>query len=91
MATIPTDHHIAANLILKDTLAGLKQPKNVSEHVIAQTAGLQEKTPVMDGILKDTLQGIGHKETSELSKAKGPKPKTVPRRMGQVPYAGPKY
>ena len=91
MATIQTDQHFKTNLILKDTLGGLKQPRGVSEHLVAQTAGLQEKSPVMDGVLKDTLQGIGHTNTSELRKAKGPKAKTVPKRYGQVPYSGPKY
>ena len=91
MATLATDSHISTNLMIKDTLTGLKAPKGQPEHLIAQTAGLQEKSPLMDGVLTDTLQGIGHRETSELSKSKQPKPKTVPKRTGQIPYNGPKY
>ena len=91
MATVKTNDSIKTNLIVKDTLAGLQQPKGHLEHLVAQTAGLQEKSPVMDGVLKDTLQGIGHKETSELRKAPQPKPRTVPKRYGQIPFSGPKY
>ena len=90
MATFKTNDSVKTNLLVKDTLVGVKSGSHM-ESLVAQTAGLQLKSPVMDGVLEDTLQGIGHKETSELSKAKQPKPRTVPKRMGQIPYSGPKY
>lgn len=59
-------------------------------------AGLVEKTTgegvnaVLSGILVDTKPGRG-KVVDSVMKSHEPKPKTMPRSSGQIPYAGKKY
>lgn len=59
-------------------------------------AGLIEKTQgegvnaVLSGILVDTKPARG-KVVDSVMKSNEPRPKTIPRTMGQVPYAGKKY
>jgi hypothetical protein len=59
-------------------------------------SGLIEKTTgegvgaILSGILVDTKPGRG-KVVDSVMKSNEPKPKTMARSMGQVPYAGKKY
>ncbi len=59
-------------------------------------AGLIEKTTgegvnaVLSGILVDTKPSRA-KVVDSVMKSHEPRPKTIPRSMGQIPYAGKKY
>lgn len=59
-------------------------------------AGLIEKTQgegvnaVLSGVLVDTKPARA-KVVDSVMKSHEPKPKTMPRTMGQIPYAGKKY
>ena len=59
-------------------------------------AGLIEKTrgdglgAVLSGVLTDT-KPTRAKVVDSVMKSSGPRPKTIPRSFGQVPYAGKKY
>ena len=62
---------------------------------MAHMAGLIEKTQgegvraALSGILVDTKPRS--KVVDSVMKSSEPKPKTIPRTLGQVPYAGKKY
>lgn len=60
-------------------------------------SGLIEKTQgegvnaILSGILVDTKPPSRAKVVDSVMKSNEPKPKTMPRSMGQVAYAGKKY
>ena len=60
-------------------------------------AGLIEKTQgegmrgVLSGVLPHTKPMAARKVVDSVMKVRGDKPKTLPRTLGQVPFAGKKY
>jgi hypothetical protein len=60
-------------------------------------AGLIEKTQgdgvrgVLSGVLMHTKPMAARKVVDNVMKSSGPRPKTIPRTLGQVPFAGKKY
>ena len=79
-------------MFVSDTKVGKMMPihEKYLPGLISQTTGIPREKPVMDGVLEDTKQGVKDKDVPELHKVHH-KSHTQPKRMGQVPYAGPKY
>lgn len=79
-------------LFVTDTMVGLD--KEVREkhldQLISNTTGVQAGSPVMAGIITDTMVGMPKDDTETVHKVAKPS-KTEPKRFGQVPFAGPKY
>ena len=70
-------------------------PKDVHmrglDRLISQTTGTPREKPMMEGVLTSTVPA-DRKDTPEYHKVpKHEQGKTKAARMGQVPYAGPKY
>ena len=68
---------------------GVHEMKHLS-NILSNTTGIQGGSPVMEGVLTSTKQGLVDEYVPKLHKVHE-KSKTQPKRMGQVPYAGPKY
>ena len=82
---------VNTGIFVTNTMVGVQKPvheKNLG-YLIANTMGGQG-TPMMDGVLTDTKQGVRSMNVPEIHKVSG-KGKTQPKRMGQVPFAGAKY
>ena len=84
---------IMASGIIKNTMAN--SPKDIKEkhldRLIANTTGIPREKPIMDGVLTSTVPS-GRKDVPELHKVSSHDVgKTKTKRMGQVPFAGPKY
>lgn len=78
--------------ILHDTM--MNAPKDIKEKhlagLVSKTTGVPMGSPVMSGVLEKTI--TGRKEVPEIHKvAKADVGKTKTKRMGQVPFMGPKY
>jgi len=70
-------------------------PKDVHmkglDRLISQTTGVPREEPIMEGVISATVPAH-MKDTPEYSKVpSGEVGKTQSKRMGQVPYGGPKY
>ena len=79
--------------IIHNTMAN--SPKDVKEkhldRLISQTTGTPREKPIMDGVLTSTVP-TSRKDVPELHKVPSHDiGKTKSKRMGQVPYQGPKY
>ena len=61
------------------------------DRLISQTTGTPREKPMMEGVISATVPA-DRKDTPEYHKVpKHEQGKTKAMRMGQVPYAGPKY
>ena len=59
--------------------------------LVSNTTGVLEEKPIMEGVITSTVPA-GMKDTPEYHKVPAHDVgKTKAKRMGQVPYAGPKY
>jgi len=59
--------------------------------LVANTTGIIEQKPIMSGVIQSTIP-VGRKMTPEYHKVPAADVgKTKSKRMGQVPYQGPKY
>ena len=79
--------------IIHDTKAHM--PRDVKEahldRLITNTTGIPREKPIMEGVLASTIPSH-MKAVPEFHKVpKHDVGKTKSKRMGQVPYAGPKY
>lgn len=79
--------------IIHDTMKNA--PRDIKEkhldRLISQTTGVPKGKPIMDGIIASTIPKH-MKDVPELHKVPSHDVgKTKAKRMGQVPYAGPKY
>ena len=79
--------------IIKDTK--IHSPKDVKEKhldaLISKTTGIPREKPIMSGIIDSTIPKH-MKDVPELQKVPAKDVgKTQAKRMGQVPYSGPKY
>jgi hypothetical protein len=59
--------------------------------LIAQTTGIPRKEPVMEGVIESTIPSHMKSVPEYHSVPKSEQGKTQAKRMGQVPFAGPKY
>ena len=57
---------------------------------LVQKTGLQGGSPVIEGVITDTLSGLREKSVPELHKVHHVG-KTQAKRLGQVPYSGKLY
>ena len=79
--------------LVHDTMAN--SPKDVHmrglDRLVSQTTGIPREEPIMEGVLASTVPAH-MKPTPEYHKVpKHEQGKTEAKRMGQVPYGGPKY
>ena len=79
--------------IVTNTMANT--PKDVHmrglDRLVSQTTGIPREEPIMEGVISATVPA-NRKATPEYHKVpKHEQGKTEAKRMGQVPYAGPKY
>lgn len=83
---------VSGGIFVQDTKAGTHKSASDSHlgHLIANTTGNLSGKPVMDGVLTDTKQGAKDKDIPEIHKISN-KGKTQAKRLGQVPFSGPKY
>ena len=57
---------------------------------LVQRTGLQGGSPVLEGVITDTLVGVRDKSVPEVHKTTH-RGKTQAKRMGQIPYNGKLY
>ena len=79
--------------IIKDTM--VNAPKDIKEkhldRLISQTTGIPREKPIMEGVIASTIPKH-MKDVPEIHKVPSSEVgKTKAKKMGQVPYAGPKY
>ena len=79
--------------IVQNTTRGMPEDVHMRglDRLISQTTGVPREKPIMDGVLASTVPA-DRKDTPEYHKVpKHEQGKTQAMRLGQVPYAGPKY
>ena len=79
--------------IISNTTGGVQQDVKMKglDRLISQTTGVPREEPIMAGVVSATVP-MSMRNTAELHPlAKGERGKTQAERMGQVPFAGPKY
>lgn len=79
--------------ILKDTTQGIDKDVRMKglDRLISQTTGNPQEKPIMQGVISHTVPS-GMKDVPEYHKVPSKEVgHTQPKRMGQVPFAGPKY
>lgn len=79
-------------MFVSDTKVGRSKQVNEAHlgMLVTKTTGIPREKPVMDGVITDTKSGAKEKAVPELQKVHH-RGKTQSKRMGQTPYAGPKY
>lgn len=79
--------------IITDTTvgSGREVKERHLDRLITQTTGIPREKPLMDGVIDSTIPAH-MKDVPEFHKVPAKEVgKTHAKRMGQVPYAGPKY
>lgn len=79
--------------IITNTTQGISRDVHMRglDRLISQTTGIVREKPIMDGVITSTVPA-DRRDTPEYHKvAKHEQGKTQAMRLGQVPYAGPKY
>lgn len=78
--------------IIQNTMVGAVKTHHMNglDRMLVQRTGMVANTPTMEGIIANTKHAIPDKHVPELHKVHH-KGKTQATRMGQIPYAGPKY
>jgi len=79
--------------IVSKTTTGVPQDVHMRglSRLISQTTGIPRKEPVMEGVLESTIPEHMRPVPEYHAVPKHEQGKTKAMRMGQVPYAGPKY
>jgi hypothetical protein len=79
--------------IVSQTTTGVPMDVHMKglDRLISQTTGVPREEPIMEGVISSTVP-MHMKDTPEYHPVpKHEQGKTHPKRMGQVPYGGPKY
>ena len=79
--------------IVSKTTTGVQKDVHMRglSRLISQTTGVPRKEPVMEGVIESTIPAHMRPVPEYHSVPKGEVGKTKAKRMGQVPFSGPKY
>jgi hypothetical protein len=79
--------------IISKTTKGVQHDVHMRglSRLIAQTTGVPRKEPVMEGVIASTVPAHMKSVPEYHSVPKSEVGKTKAKRMGQVPFSGPKY
>lgn len=93
MVSVQKGEAIVLGGLVSKTTTG--EPKAVHmrglDRLVSQTTGIPKREPVMEGVISSTIPAH-MKDVPELHKvASGEVGKTKAKRLGQIPYQGPKY
>lgn len=79
--------------IVSKTTTGVQKDVHMRglSRLVSQTTGVPRQEPVMEGVIESTIPAHMRPVPEYHSVPKGEVGKTKAKRMGQIPYQGPKY